>query len=428
MKNNIIESCIIHPIYVWIFQTNRRQLEIMFPKGSLKGSLKGSPNGSSFNNIQIKPQRRLDFLAKSHLCVILAKKLVSTVKYPQKHGLCILSRQHFIDYSDKPSTSFISSNIISFTFHSTAPIIVVGTSDGYAKIWWVFPKTGPGPSPAPICIATLDGIKKKYNSQNYGKRLSFSIIKFHPSIPILAANSADNTVKLYNVNESNSDVILFDTLDEHIHYISAIDFHQILPIIVTCGEDLWVKIWRFDPMKSSSAVCLETFVAQENSYVRSIAIHPNKPFLVTSSSNYNGIGETKLWQLNSEYSDAKFIKNLEEDPESYISLVEFHPNANIMVTCSNYGVVKLWQVNTMTCLITVTNELENKIYNCYVNYHPSAPFLIIGINNNIQLWRIAPDFKSATFIKKIREYDAILHPTLPIMATRRYDGTIKIWE
>ena len=114
MKNNIIESCIVHPFYVWIFQTNRRQLEIIYPNRSTKGSTKGF----SFNNIQIRPQRRLDFLAKSHLCVILAKKLVSTVKYPQKHALYILSRQHFIDYSDKPSASFISSNIMAiFMFY-----------------------------------------------------------------------------------------------------------------------------------------------------------------------------------------------------------------------------------------------------------------------------------------------------------------------
>ena len=419
MKNNIIESCIVHPIYVWIFQTNRRQLEIMYPKRSPKGS----PKGFLFNIIQIRQQRRLDFLAKSHLCVILAKKLVSPVKYPQKHALCILSRQHFIDYSDKPSASFISSNIISFVFHPTAPILVTGTSDGYAKLWWIFPKT------APTCIATLDGIKKKSDSQNCGKKLSFLIMKFHPYMPILAANSADNTVKLYYVNESNSDVILFDSLDEHINYISAIDFHPILPIIVTCGEDWWVKIWRFDPMKKSHAVCLETFVAQENSKVCSISFHLKKPFLITSSFNYYGIGETKLWKLNSEYSDAKFIKNLEEDPESYISSIIFHPNANnIILTCSNYGVVKLWQFNTMTCLLTLTDQLENKIYNFYVNFHPIAPFLIICINNNIQFWRISPDFKSAIFIKKIREYDAILHPTLPIMVTRRYDGTIKIWE
>jgi len=76
-----------------------------------------------------------------------------------------------------------SNGVVYITFHPTAPLLATGSFDNTAKLWRFSPD---GCTSGMTCVATLEGHK--------GYVLS---VAFHPTEPLLATGSADNTVKLW---------------------------------------------------------------------------------------------------------------------------------------------------------------------------------------------------------------------------------------
>ncbi|MFM8490649.1 MAG: WD40 repeat domain-containing protein [Candidatus Methylopumilus sp.] len=177
-----MENIIAEPLYLWAFQTNREQLKVYFPYRSKKHPIIPT---ELYNTIVGKKQR-IDILMKSHLSVILVKKLVGNVRlyprFPRFHAQRILTRQHYFqDIKCVETLAGHSNKVYSVAFHPTALLLATGSYDKTAKLWR-FSDDGS----AATCVATLAG----HSGYVYS-------VAFHPTAPLLATGSYDKTVRLW---------------------------------------------------------------------------------------------------------------------------------------------------------------------------------------------------------------------------------------
>jgi len=225
-----MENIIAEPLYLRAFQTNREQLKLYFPYRSEKHPIIPT---EIYNTIVGKKQR-IDLLMKSHLSVILAKKLVGNVRlYPRFHAQRILTRQHYFQDINIKCVATLeghSGYVYSVAFHPTAPLLVTGSHDETAKLW----RFSANRSTA-TCVATLRG--------HCWAVLS---VAFHPTAPLLATGSQDKTAKLWRFSPdgSASDMTCVATLEGHSGGVSSVAFHPTAPLLATGSGDNTAKLWK----------------------------------------------------------------------------------------------------------------------------------------------------------------------------------------
>jgi WD40 repeat protein len=205
-------------------------------------------------------------------------------------------------------------SVKSVAFHPTLPFLATGSNDGTAKLW----RFSPDGSTA-TCEATLeepiDGIMS---------------MAFHSTLPLLATSSGDYTAKLWSYNpdgseQDNMSAKCVAILRGHSYYVTSVAFHPTLPLLATGSWDNTAKIWSFDPdalaednisatydhtthnwslaKDNISATCEATLGGPRgHSYhVVSVAFHPNATSLATGSLD----NTAKLWhcKILESYND-----------------------------------------------------------------------------------------------------------------------------
>jgi len=133
-----MEELIVSPVYLWAFQTNREQLKLFFPFRSEKQPI----IPQLIYEVVMNKKQRYDILMKSHLAVILAKKLVGNIRYPRRHSQMILSQQHHFQNVKCVATLAEHSDVVNcVAFHPTAPLLATGSDDKTVKLWRLSPDT-----------------------------------------------------------------------------------------------------------------------------------------------------------------------------------------------------------------------------------------------------------------------------------------------
>jgi hypothetical protein len=109
----------------------------------------------------------------------------------------------------------------------------------------VAPKLPPSPPPpapkpavvpfneSPTCVATLAGHSNSVCS-----------VAFHPSAPILATGSGDNTAKLWRMSADGTAATCVATLAGHSNTVRSVAFHPSAPILATGSDDKTAKLWK----------------------------------------------------------------------------------------------------------------------------------------------------------------------------------------
>jgi WD40 repeat protein len=205
-------------------------------------------------------------------------------------------------------------SVRSVAFHPTLPFLATGSNDGTAKLW----RFSPDGSTA-TCEATLDEPIDGIMS-----------MAFHSTLPLLATSSGDYTAKLWSYNPDGSDQDNMSAkcvaiLRGHSSYVISVAFHPTLPLLATGSWDNTAKIWSFDPdalaednisatydhathnwslaKDNISATCEATLGGPRgHSYhVVSVAFHPNATSLATGSLD----NTAKLWhcKILESYND-----------------------------------------------------------------------------------------------------------------------------
>ena len=283
-------------------------------------------------------------------------------------------------------------NVTSMAFHPTAPLLATGSEDSTVKLWRLV-TTPDGLISSATCVATLNSI----DSHSDGVKS----VAFHPKTSLLATGSTDRTVKLWHfvTTPDNTSATCVATLDQsnggHSGTVYSVALHPTAPLLATGSSDNTVKLWRLVANPDgliSYATCVAT-LDQSNgghsNFVSSVAFHPTAPLLATGSTDRT----VKLWRLYSDNSSATCVATLEGHQYS-ISSVAFHPTAPLLVTGSYDNTVRLWQLSSdnssATCVATLDqrNGGHSNFVSC-VAFYPTAPLLATSSwDRTVKLWKL----------------------------------------
>jgi len=262
-----MENLIAEPLYLLAFQTNREQLKLYFPYRSEKHPF----IPTKIYNTIVNKKQRIDILMKSHLSVILAKKLVGNVRiyprFPRFHAQRILTQQHY--FQDIKCVATLEGHrivVCSVAFHP-APLLATGSADKTSKLWRF---SADGTASGMTCVVTLEGHSSSVFS-----------VAFHPTALLLATGSFDKTVRLWRLSADGTEATCVATLAGHSGSVYSVAFHPTAPLLATGSGDYTAKLWRFSA-DGSAATCVATLAGHSES-VYSVAFHPTAPLLATGS-------------------------------------------------------------------------------------------------------------------------------------------------
>ena len=158
-------------------------------------------------------------------------------------------------------------------------------------------------------------------------------------------------------------------------------------------------------------------------YIRSIAVHPSKPYILTSSDDLT----IKLWNWDHNWK----LEQTFEGHQHYVMSVNFNPkDPNTFASACLDRTVKIWSLGSSQPNFTLIAH-EAKGVN-YVDYYPQAdkPYLITSSDDKtIKVWDYQTKSCVATLEGHLSNVSfAIFHPELPIIVSGSEDGTIRFWN
>merc|ERR1712038_1606282 len=166
---------------------------------------------------------------------------------------------------------------------------------------------------------------------------------------------------------------------------------------------------------------LHSFDAHSD-YLRSIAVHPTQPFILTSSDDML----IKLWNWDKNWS----CQQVFEGHTHYVMQIVINPkDNNTFASASLDRTVKVWQLGSTAPNFTL--EGHDKGVNCVDYYHGGdKPYLISGADDRlVKIW----DYQNKTCVQTLEGHAqniaaVTFHPELPIILTGSEDGTVRVWH
>lgn len=135
-------------------------------------------------------------------------------------------------------------------------------------------------------------------------------------------------------------------LKGHVDYVRSVHFHHELPWILSSSDDQTIRVWNWQSKMQL------TIVTGHTHYVMCARFHHTKDLIVSGSLD----STLRIWdysKLKSKYSSTHgTIYMLSNDVEASviteahvkgINWVEFHTIEDIIATCSDDKLIKLWK-------------------------------------------------------------------------------------
>jgi len=364
--------------------------------------------------------------------IVLSKEVIKVVKVVDRVRRPLQGEFQDVEVN-------IPSSISNISFHSGLPILANGSYSDFIDRSVQF-----------FNVPEL----KKVGSIEWGAQ-KVNCVAFHPRLDVMLTGDANNNVKLWNVttttNSDNIENVGADelvTLGGHSNVISCIAFHLKKPFFATGSWDRTVKIWHYNEDKWSDTKCIHDY--QHDSNVTSIAFHPTQHIIAITSSSRGA----KMIDF-SDYAAAETGIVVSRTIPSDITLgehidttcVAFHPGPiNFILAVgghvydrnigSNIYSIKLWDyspsMDNPTCVATLIghrNTISSMIF------HPSIPLLVSGsYDGTVKFWGIAEDIKETTCVHTV-EYQlyGINHVTSiaikdSLLATGTYNGMLRLYN
>ena len=230
---HLISDLVVSLAFLHSFQAAVKQLQAVFPS-----RYRRSFEDNAFNAMRscVSSENRLLLITGGRLCAMLARRLLCfngecAVRDALRLGTSALSRRHFFHNSSATCVATLEGHkngVRSVTFHPTAPLLATGSGDNTVRLWLLSSDYS-----SATCVATLKGHSGPVCS-----------VAFHPTAPLLATGSDDRTVKLWLLSSDNSSATCVATLAGHSNCVNSVAFHPTAPLLATGSNDRTVRLWR----------------------------------------------------------------------------------------------------------------------------------------------------------------------------------------
>eukprot|EP00760_Papus_ankaliazontas_P031065 PhM_4_TR5174/c1_g1_i1/m.27073/K17302/COPB2, SEC27; coatomer subunit beta' len=255
----------------------------------------------------------------------------------------------------------------------------------------------------------LQDIKKKL----VAKSERVKCVDLHPREPWVIASLYTGQISLWNYETSPTTPIkTFDILDLPIRAVKFI----VRQSWFICGsDDMHCRVFNYNTMEK-----VTQFEAHQD-YIRSIAVHDQLPYVLTSSDDMT----IKLWDWSKNWANTKMF----EGHSHYVMSVVFNPkDANTFASAALDHTVKVWNLTSTAPNFTLEHD---KGVNC-VEYFPGGdkPYLVSGSDDRtVKVW----DYQTKACVHTLTGHtnnvsSVIFHPDLPLLLTGSEDETVNIYD
>ncbi|KOS39319.1 hypothetical protein ACN38_g9839 [Penicillium nordicum] len=186
----------------------------------------------------------------------------------------------------------------------------------------------------------------------------------------IVCGSDDFQLRVYNYNTSEK----ITSFEAHPDYIRSIAVHPTQPFVLTASDDMTIKLWDWE----KGWKCVQVFEGHSH-YVMGMSINPKDTNTFASACLDRTV---KIWNLGSPHANF----TLEAHETKGVNHVDYYPQADkpYLLTTSDDKTVKIWDYTTKALIATLEGHTSNVSFACY---HPELPVIISGSEDGtIKIW------------------------------------------
>ncbi|XP_022033682.1 coatomer subunit beta'-1 isoform X1 [Helianthus annuus] len=185
----------------------------------------------------------------------------------------------------------------------------------------------------------------------------------------VVAGADDMFIRVYNYNTMDK----VKVYEAHTDYIRCVAVHPTLPYILSCSDDMLIKLWDWE----KSWYCTQIFEGHSH-YVMQVTINPKDTNTFASASLDRTI---KIWNLGSPDPNFTLDAHLKG-----VNCVDYFTGGDkpYLITGSDDHTAKVWDYQTKTCVQTLEGHTHNV---SAVSFHPELPIIITGSEDGtVRIW------------------------------------------
>lgn len=182
------------------------------------------------------------------------------------------------------------------------------------------------------------------------------------------------------------------------------------------SDDLQLRVFNYNTYER-----ITSFDAHSD-YIRCVIVHSSKPYVLSCSDDLT----IKLWDWQSNWS---CIRTFDGHMHYVMQLCLNPKDTNMFASCSLDRTIKVWNLSSSTPNYTLDGHEKGV---CAVAYYPGIdkPYLASGGDDKqIRLW----DSQNKSCIQVLQGHmnsitSLLFHPTLPILFSGAEDETFRVWN
>lgn len=185
----------------------------------------------------------------------------------------------------------------------------------------------------------------------------------------LVCGADDMLVRIYNYNTMDK----VKQFEAHTDYIRHVAVHPTLPLLLTCSDDMLIKLWDWD----RGWACSQVFEGHSH-YVMHVVFNPKDTNTFASASLDRTV---KVWSLGSPVPNFTL-----EGHERGVNAVDYYTGGDrpYLISGADDRTVKVWDYQTKACIQTLEGHSHNI---ATVAFHPELPLILTGSEDgSVKLW------------------------------------------
>jgi WD40 repeat protein len=313
--------------------------------------------------------------------------------------------------------------VLSLAASPNHDLLAAGSDDGNATVWDL---ASHSLKYSPLCSMQDDGIDPEILCQQSGSgQTDVRSVAFSPDSQWLVAGSSDQHAWLWDVETGT---LLARTpernLGGHVNTVSSVAFNPADPdgkTLATASWDNTVRLWNIDDSAGDTKFVLLDRLSGHSSSVWTLAYNANGEWLASGSSDH----KTILWKPGQVSQIGIVADQLTRD----VWALAKSPNGDQLVAGDDAGNIHVWDFDGKSLKNRKKLKQDGAILS--VAYSQDDKWMVsAGTDKIIHVWDVKT-YQEAWSIPKAHDDDiwsVIFSPDDRWLASASYDYTVKIWD